>query len=253
MNDNYKIKLIGEQIEGYSIEERIWQGATSTIYKGLCKSGIFGDIVAIKILHPYRKDIYQIKTFKREFKILKKMRHPNILKVYKIGKKNGLYYIIMEYISGKSLRLMLNNLEIFPDKILYILIKVGEGIKYIHSKKVVHNDIKPENIIVGNDLKEIKIIDFGFAEKISFLKKKRSLIGGTEKYIAPERKKGIIDLRSDIYSYGVLLEEYLSSYNFYEEIYPVIFLAKSDDPSKRPSIDEIIKNLKKIYENWNNK
>lgn len=254
MEKNHKIKLIGDKIEKYSIEERIWQGATSTIYKGICKDGKFGDIVAIKILHPYRKDRYQIKMFIKEFKILNKLQHPNILKVYKIGKKNELYYIVMEYIDGKSLRLILNNnLEIFPDTIFYILIKVGEGIKYIHSKKIVHNDIKPENIIVGNDLREVKIIDFGYAEKIGFFKKRTNLIGGTEKYIAPERKKGMIDLRSDIYSYGILLEECLAYYDFYEEIYPVIFLAKSDSPAKRPSIDEIIKNLNRIYENRNNK
>ncbi len=254
MDEKYKIKLIGNVIENYYIEERIWQGATSTIYKGICKNGKFGEVVAIKVLHPYREKKEQIKSFIKEFKLLKDLNHPNILKVYKLGKRRDFYYIFMEYINGKSLRFFWNsNLEIFPDTILYILIKVGEAIEYIHSKRIVHNDIKPENIIVGENLKDVKLIDFGFAEKVRFFRKRVSFVGGTEKYIAPERKEGVIDLKSDIYSYGVMLEEYLFNYDFYEEIYPVIMMAKSSNLSKRPSISEIVKELRKIYENWNNK
>ncbi|MGB9677972.1 MAG: serine/threonine-protein kinase, partial [Candidatus Ratteibacteria bacterium] len=250
MYEDYKIKLIGEKIEGYLIDERIWQGATSMIYRGSSKNGKFGNFVAIKVLHPYRKERYQIKMFVKEYRILKKLHHPNVLKVYKFGRREGLYYIIMEYIDGKSLRFLGNKIsEISPDTILYIMIKVGEGIKYIHSKKVLHNDIKPENIIVGNNLKDVKIIDFGYAERIGFLKRRTNLTGGTERYIAPERKKGIIDFKSDIYSYGVMIEEYLTFYVFYEKIYPVISLALSDNPAKRPSLDKIIETLRGIYEN----
>jgi serine/threonine-protein kinase len=208
MEQEYKLKLIGEEIENYKVEERIWQGGTSTIYRGICENGIFGKVVAIKVLHPYRTESYQIKNFKKEFKILKKLSHPNVIKVYKIGKEGNLYYFIMEYIDGKSLRNFYEkNSEIFSQSILYILIKTGEGIEYIHSKKIVHNDIKPENIIVGNNLKDVKIIDFGYAEKIGFLKRRNNLTGGTEKYVAPERKKGFIDFKSDIYSYCVMLED----------------------------------------------
>lgn len=248
MEQEYKLKLIGEEIENYKIEERIWQGGTSTIYRGICENGIFGKVVAIKVLHPYRTESYQIKNFKKEFKILKKLSHPNVIKVYKIGKEGNLYYFIMEYIDGKSLRnFYKKNSEIFSQSILYILIKTGEGIEYIHSKKIVHNDIKPENVIVGNNLKDVKIIDFGYAEKIGFLKRRNNLTGGTEKYVAPERKKGFIDFKSDIYSYCVMLEEYLSIFDFYEEIYPIINFGKSEDLTKRPEIEDILNVLRKIY------
>jgi len=248
MEKEYRLKLIGEEIENYKIEGRIWQGGTSTIYKGICENGIYGKVVAIKVLHPYRKESYQVKIFKKEFKILKNLSHPGIIKVHKFGKKNGLYYIIMEYIEGKNLRNFYEkNTEIFPQTILYILIKLGEAIKYIHSKNIVHNDIKPENVIVGNNLKDVKIIDFGYAEKISFFKRRKNFGGGTEKYTAPERKKGIIDLKSDIYSYCVMLEEYLSFFDFYEEIYPVIYLGTSEDFKKRPEIEDILNVLKEIY------
>lgn len=241
-----KIRLPFSSIGSYSIEERIWQGATSTIYKGVSDDG---KIIAIKILHPYRIEKHQIKMFVKEFKMLKRLSHPNLLKVYKLGKIKGFYYIFMEYIEGKSLRIFFNsNPEIFPDTILYILIKTGEAIDYIHSKKIVHNDIKPENILVGKNLKDVKLIDFGFAEKVGFFKKKIDYTGGTERYTAPERKYGIVDFKSDIYSYGVMLEEYLFNYDFFEKLLPFIMLAKSKDISKRPSIKDLLKELKNVYE-----
>lgn len=249
-----KLKLTGQIIENYRIEERIWQGATSTIYKGKSVSprGTFGDIIAIKVLHPYRNHKYQIKMFLREFKIQKVLSHPNILKVYKAGRKGDLYYMFMEYINGESLRSFAKENKLSESQIIYIMIKTGEAISYIHSKKIVHNDIKPENIIIGYSLKDVKLIDFGYAEKISFFKKKSNLAGGTENYMAPERKKGIVDFKSDVYSYGVLLDEYLSMTYFYEYFFPVIQKAKEIDPSKRPSIEEILNEIKKIYENRNN-
>jgi len=249
------MNIIGERIGNYKVEERIWQGGTSTIYKGIsedyrsiCEDGIFDKVVAIKVLHPYRTEPYQIEIFKKEFRILKKLSHPNVIKVYQLGKKDNLYYIIMEYIDGKSLRNFYGeNMEIFPQTILDILIKVGEGIEYIHSKNIVHNDIKPENVIVGNSLRNIKIIDFGYAEKISFFKIRKNLTGGTEKYIAPERKKGIIDLRSDIYSYCIMIEEFLSIFDFYKEIASIIESGKSKDLSERPKIGTILDVLREIY------
>ncbi|MCM8818999.1 MAG: serine/threonine protein kinase [Candidatus Omnitrophica bacterium] len=250
MNNN-KLRLPFNFIGNYSIEERIWQGATSTIYKGVSDDG---KIVAIKILHPYRKEKHQIQMFIKEFKILKSLSHPNLLKVYKLGKIKNFYYMSMEYIEGENLRNFYNkNIEIFPDTILYILIKTGEVIEYIHSKRIIHNDIKPENVLVGKNLKDIKLVDFGCAEKMRFFRKKINYIGGTERYSPPERKDGIINFKSDIYSYGVMLEEYLFNYDFFEKIYHIVMLAKSEDINKRPSINDLLKELRKIYENRNNK
>lgn len=252
MREEYKLNLKGEVIEDYRIEDLIWYGGTSSIYKGINQNSNSQKTVAIKVLHPYRNLSHQIKAFKKEFKILKKLSHSNIIKVYKFGQKGKLYYIIMEYFDGKSLKTILNEkLEISPYTILRVMINVGETIDYIHSKKILHNDIKPENILVKKNFSELKLIDFGYSEKLNFFKKSK-YTGGTDKYIAPERKKGIIDFKSDIYSYGVMLEEILFYYSFFEEIYPVINLAKSDDFKKRPSLNEIIKKLKEVYENWNN-
>ncbi|MFN4227066.1 MAG: serine/threonine-protein kinase [Candidatus Ratteibacteria bacterium] len=250
--EQYKLRLKGEIIENYKIEGIIWQGGTSTIYKGIPQNADIQKPIAIKILNPYRNLKHQINAFKKEYKILKSLSHPDIIKVYKFGKIEQLYYMIMEYIDGNNLRTILNkNSEIPYFTILRILIRIGEAIEYIHLKKIVHNDIKPENILISKDFLNLKLIDFGFAQKIRFFKR-TTYIGGTDKYLAPERKKGISDFKSDIYSYGIMIEELLSNYEIFEKIYPIINLAKSENPEKRPPLKEIIKNLKELYENWNN-
>ncbi|MCM8766726.1 MAG: serine/threonine protein kinase [Candidatus Omnitrophica bacterium] len=250
--EQYKIKLKGQIIESYKIEEIIWQGGTSTIYKGIPQDLNSQNPVAIKILNPYRNLKHQIDAFKKEYKILKNLSHSDIIKVFKLGKLNNLYYMIMEYVDGNNLRTILNkNIEISCPTILKILIRIGQAIEYIHSKKIVHNDIKPENILISKDFLNLKLIDFGFAKKLGFFRK-LNYTGGTDKYIAPERKKGICDFKSDIYSYGIMIEELLSKYVIFEEFYPVINLAKSEQPEKRPSLKEIIEKLEKLYENWDN-
>ncbi|MCM8784953.1 MAG: serine/threonine protein kinase [Candidatus Omnitrophica bacterium] len=250
--EQYKLKLKGQIIENYRIEEIIWDGGTSTIYKGIQEDLNSQKSVAIKVLKPYRNLKHQVEVFKREYKILKNLSHPDIIKVYKFGKIEQVYFMIMEYIDGNNLRTLLNkNLEISCFTILRILIRVGETIEYIHSRRIVHNDIKPENILISKNFLNLKLIDFGFAQKLRFFKR-YNYTGGTDKYIAPERKKGISNFKSDIYSYGIMIEELLSNYEIFEEIYPIIHSVKSEEFEKRPPLKEIIKKLKELYENWNN-
>ncbi|MCS7180464.1 MAG: protein kinase, partial [bacterium] len=103
MEREYKLNLIGEVIENYKIEKLIWHGGTSSIYKGISPNLNSHKIVAFKVLHQYRNTASQIKNFKKEFKILKKLSHPNIIEVYKFGQKSKLFYIVMEYFEGKNL------------------------------------------------------------------------------------------------------------------------------------------------------
>ncbi|MCS7181188.1 MAG: protein kinase, partial [bacterium] len=131
-----------------------------------------------------------------------------------------------------------------------ILIKIGKTIEYLHSKKIVHNDIKPENILISKDLTNLKLIDFGYSEKLKFFKKSK-YIGGTDKYLAPERKKGVVSFKSDIYSYAVMVEELLINYDLFKRIYPILSVALSEDADKRPPLNEIIKKLEEIYGAWN--
>jgi len=247
---DYKMKIIGEIICGYKIADKIWQGATSTIYKGLkcASSARYGNIVAIKVLHPYRNSNSYIEQFIKEYKIQKSLKHQNIVEVFGFGREGSIYCIFMEYIEGKSLRLMHQERQIPPKNLLSIIIQIGKAISYIHSKKIIHNDIKPENIIVDKLCGCAKLTDFGYAEKLSFFKKQVFTQGGTENYMAPERKKGISNFTTDIYSYGIIIEEFLLKEYGDEKLYSIV--AKATDPvswRRLKSVDEIIGVLEDIY------
>jgi len=245
-----KMKIVGEVVCGYKIADKIWQGATSTIYKGIKinSSARYGNITAIKILHPYRNSNSHIEQFIKEFKIQKSLKHQNIVEVFGFGKGNNLYCIFMEYIEGKSLRLTHQEKHIPLKNLLSLIIQVGKAISYIHSKKIIHNDIKPENIIVDKLCECAKLTDFGYAEKLTFFKKHIFTQGGTENYMAPERKKGISNFSTDTYSYGIIIEELLLKEHGDEKLYNLV--AKATDPvswRRFKSVDEVVEILEGIY------
>jgi len=228
------VKLTGDVFNGYTVEEKIWQGATSTVYR--CSgSGRYGNIVAIKVLHPYRNQPEQIRQFIREAKIQASLRHKNIVEVYGVGRKDHLVAIFMEYVNGMNLRAAYQSMDIPTDKILRFFIELTETVDYIHRKGVIHNDIKPENIIVGKSLNILKLTDFGYASRLRrWFGRENISSGGTEQYMAPERAKGISDRKSDIYSIGILLDEFLKDkLGGREEICSIIVKATQKDPFKR--------------------
>jgi eukaryotic-like serine/threonine-protein kinase len=229
------MQINGKIIKNYSVGEKIWQGATSTIYYAVASNGKFypQSVAAIKILHPYRNSPQQIKQFLNEARLLKKLNHPNIIDIYQADYTDNMYFIFLEYINGLNLRFLARKEELTADRITHIFLKLLEAVEYIHSRKIVHNDIKPENILVGSDYKTVKLIDFGYAATLGLWQKKTGASGGTEKYIAPERKQGITDFRSDIYSIGVLMEEYLLEYYKDEKIYLIITRAIQKEPIRR--------------------
>jgi len=248
----YKLKLIGTEIEDYVIEKKIWQGATSTVYKAerIRRNSPYGEFVAIKILHPYREHPLQKKQFIREAKIAMRLDHPNIVKVYKIGKKEALLYMIMEYVDGKSLRQMMQGNDIPPEKFLFICWEIGKALVYIHRNRILHLDVKPENIIVSFDFEKIKLTDFGYARPAkSWLWRRSFISGGTEKYMAPEQKTGKVDERTDIYSYGKILQEiFLENFDTQDEILKGIILKSiSQNPSQRyQSMEDLMQELQKL-------
>lgn len=209
----YRLKLIGKQIADYQIQEKIWQGATSTVYKaqGPGENVPYGTFVAMKVLHPYRTLSSQKKQFIREAKISMKLNHPNLVKSYKLRRENNLLFIIMEYIDGKSLRQHLTERDVSPKELVYALWETGKALTYLHEKGMVHRDVKPENIIVSNDFEKVKLADLGCSKMLrKTWGRKDPVVGGTEKYMAPEQKKGNSDQRADIYSFGILMGELLT-------------------------------------------
>jgi len=249
---DYIVKLKSEVIENYSVEEKIWQGATSTVYKCINKygKGKHGSIVAIKVLHPYRKDPLQIKMFIREGRIQQKLSHENIVRTFSVGKTEDFYFILMEYIRGSNLKVFSQNgippfrqlLEMFRD--------LAYTLSYMHGRKILHNDIKPENIMFDQAAKSLKLTDFGYASTFQKWFNRKFPAGGTEKYMAPERKTGISDTRSDIYSFGMVLDEFLPQNERDEIISSIIHKAIQREPHKRyASFSEMISDMKYYFYN----
>jgi len=209
---------------GYKLEEVIGGGMYTKVYRAhsALARPIYGDTVAIKILYlkgSFRERAKLISQFEREAEIAIGLNHPNIVKVYNFGKYHNQYAIIMEYINGTNLKEMLYQRNKLPLNILIkILYEAGQGLSHIHKNNIVHKDVKPDNILVSEDLSIVKITDFGIAklpgklwQKDIFPKGGTVTKYGTISYVAPEQAQGNASFSSDIYSFGVTIDEVITA------------------------------------------
>ncbi|MCM8820663.1 MAG: serine/threonine protein kinase, partial [Candidatus Omnitrophica bacterium] len=147
------------------------------------------------------------------------LNHPNIVKVYNFGRYHNQYAIIMEYVNGKNLKEMLYHRNKLPLNVLIkILYEAGQGLSHIHKNNIVHKDVKPDNILVSEDLSVVKMTDFGIAklpgrlwQKDIFPKGGTVTKYGTISYVAPEQAQGNANFYSDIYSFGVTIDEVITA------------------------------------------
>ncbi|MFA5645437.1 MAG: serine/threonine-protein kinase [Candidatus Ratteibacteria bacterium] len=204
----------------YILEEKVGNGAFSTVYRArsFVNNPPYGKVVAVKLLNEKiiaAEEHKVIRQFTREADISMKLNHENIIRVFTWGRHNGRYALVMEYVDGTNLYEFIHRPEKFSfQTLLAAVIKIGKGLIYIHKNGIVHKDIKPENVLVSGDLNVVKITDFGIAK----MPKKwwqRDIFGkaGSERrfshisYAAPEQKRGHSTHLSDIYSFGVLMDE----------------------------------------------
>ncbi len=219
-----KDKKDKNQFGEYQLLGLIARGGMAEIYKAK-KKGVkgFEKVIAIKkILSGYGEDNNYIEMFVDEAKIAAELSHPNIVQIYDFGRKDDYYFIAMEYVMGKDLRLILRKLKERDEKLpvelsVYIIIKTLEALDYAHSAKdskgkelkIVHRDVSPPNILVSYN-GDIKLTDFGVSK--ATIKEHQTISGalkGKLLYMSPEQAKGEkdIDFRSDIYSAGIILFE----------------------------------------------
>jgi serine/threonine protein kinase len=192
-------------------------------------------LVALKILAPERgADPKFAERFLREAQALARLNHPNIVTVHDFGEADGLYYLLMEYVNGLTLRQLLRTRRMAPAEALKIVPKVCEALQFAHEHGIVHRDIKPENVLLDKQGR-VKIADFGIAKLVGAdgtepaLTEAQAIIG-TPLYMAPEQveKPQSVDHRADIYSLGVI---------FYETLTGELPLGRFQPPSKKVQVD----------------
>ena len=205
------MEIDGQVIENrYMLLERLGSGGMGEVYRALDR--VTGQDVAVKLLLPALCERESSrKRFAREAQAAQKLNHPGIVKVYEYGTFHGRPFIVMELLTGKSLRYYVRAYRPSPEKILLLTAELCDALYHAHSRGIIHRDLKPDNIFV-NHLGHIKVLDFGLA-KISFAADLTALTKsgtalGTCTYMSPEQAQGKeADLRSDLYAVGVILYE----------------------------------------------
>ncbi|MBI2933643.1 MAG: protein kinase [Planctomycetes bacterium] len=194
------------------VVSKIGEGGMGAVYKA--NQPQLNRCVALKILSPALAcDPDFRERFIVEAQVLAKLSHPNVVTVYDFGEKDGLYYLVMEFVEGTNLRQVLDSNLHSRDELLKLVAPLCEALEYAHGQGVIHRDIKPENILVDRHGR-VKITDFGLA-KIANPSKKITRVGvvmGTPHYMAPEQTESLeaADHRADVYSLGAVVYEILT-------------------------------------------
>jgi serine/threonine protein kinase len=204
---NPELALIGQEISGCVILEKISSGGMGTVFKARHKA--LDRIVCVKILSPALADDKKaVGLFLTEARAIAEIDHPNIVFVYNVGREKGFYFIIMSFIDGESLSSIVRKKPNLPlSFIIDTFIGVLRGLEAAHQKGIIHRDIKPSNILINKKL-EPKIVDFGIAKKMDKDKgcTKTTELAGTAYFLSPEQALGRpIDTRADLYSVGASL------------------------------------------------
>ncbi len=202
----------GQKInDRYEIIKTIGEGGMANVY--LANDTILDRKVAIKVLRgDLSNDEKFIRRFQREALSVSNLSHPNIVEVYDVGEEDGQYYIVMEYIEGKTLKQLLKKRETLTlPEVIDIMLQLTDGLAHAHESYIIHRDIKPQNImILDNGL--VKITDFGIAMALNAtqLTQTNSVMGSVH-YLPPEQANGkSATVKSDIYSLGILMYELIT-------------------------------------------
>src|SRR5487761_1862356 len=228
-----KPEELAKQFPQLEIIELLGQGGMGAVYKA--RQPTLDRLVAVKILPTeIAGDPAFAERFTREARALARLNHPNIVGIYDFGEADGLYYFIMEYVDGATLRDLISTRQLAPRQALALVPQICEALQFAHDEGIVHRDVKPENIIIDKRGR-VKVADFGLAKLLGLSADKLALtrveqVMGTPLYMAPEQLQGshAVDHRADIYSLGVV---------FYEMLTGELPLGRFAPPSHKVQVD----------------
>lgn len=241
----------GQKInDRYEIIRSIGEGGMANVY--LAHDAILDRDVAIKILRgDLASDEKFVRRFQREALSASSLSHPNIVEMYDVGEDNGNYFIVMEYIEGKTLKQLLKKRGCLTlSEAIDIMLQLTDGMSHAHDSYIIHRDLKPQNIMISDD-GGIKITDFGVAMALNETQlTQTNSVMGTVHYLPPEQASGKgSTIRSDIYSMGIIFYELLTGIlPFKGESAVEIALKHMRDPlpsirKQNPAIPQSIENI----------
>jgi eukaryotic-like serine/threonine-protein kinase len=239
----------------YEITGEVGRGAMGVVYRA--NDPFIGRTVAVKTLQLSeqgtgltREEL--LNRFQTEARAAGLLTHPNIVVVYDAGEEEGLFFITMELVEGKSLQAVLDSGQLFPlPRVFRIMEQACSALQFAHDRNIVHRDIKPANLMLTPD-DTVKVTDFGTAKILQFgTVNQTAHVMGTPSYMSPEQVKGkVVDGRSDIFSLGVLLYEMVTGekpfpgQNITTVIYKIVneepVAPRQLDPSIHPGLNAII-------------
>jgi len=239
----------------YEITGEIGRGAMGVVYRAV--DPVIGRPVAVKTLQLSEEGTGLTRAellgrFQTEARAAGLLTHPNIVVVYDAGEEDGLFFITMELVEGKSLQSLLDAGQMFPlPRILRIMEQTCGALQFAHDRNIVHRDIKPANLMLTPD-DTVKVTDFGTAKILQFgTVQQTAHVMGTPSYMSPEQVKGkVVDGRTDIFSLGVLLYEMVTGekpfpgQNITTVIYKIVneepLAPRRLDPSIHPGLNAIV-------------
>lgn len=231
----------------YEIVGELGRGAMGVVYKAM--DPVIGRTVAVKTIRLSEEGTglsrpELLTRFQTEARAAGLLTHPNIVVVFDAGEEDGLYYITMELVEGKSLQALLDGGHAFPlPRTLRIMEQTCSALQFAHERNVIHRDIKPANLMLTAD-DTVKVTDFGTAKILQFgTVQQTAHVMGTPSYMSPEQVKGrAVDGRSDIFSLGVMLYEMVTGEKPFpgQNITTVIYKIVNEDPVPPRQIDPSI-------------
>src|SRR5246127_3788108 len=231
----------------YEILGELGRGAMGVVYKAT--DPVIGRAVAVKTIKLSEEGTglsrpELLSRFQTEARAAGLLTHPNIVVVFDAGEEEGLYYITMELVEGKSLQALLDSVQAFPlPRVLRIMEQTCIALHFAHERNIVHRDIKPANIMLTGD-DTVKVTDFGTAKILQFgTVQQTAHVMGTPSYMSPEQVKGrAVDGRTDVFSLGVMLYEMITGEKPFpgQNITTVIYKIVNEEPIPPKQVDPTI-------------